>query len=757
MKSISAQIAAAILLATALAGCASDETTNSDTFSQLEVNLIIGNTDVTAVSFDLVCDGGFTLSGQFNVNDEQDPPIWSVIMDVPVGDCSLTLTAFNEQGEPLCIGGPEDFTVVEGETVKVNIVLACEGDGSDPLGNVEVDATFEEVEANNCPRLHLLNAVPDEVPAEGTAVSVLVSDKDGDVLTTALTATGGSFVDPASQSTTYTCDDATGTQTMFVTVSDGETACDKSTSFDVTCPGDNNLCEGKTCDAGNQCVAAECNEATGDCETSNVGSGVGCELGELTTNGGFELGNLEGWTLFCDGPNNGSCEATDAEANGGSYSGRVVTAGAPANPLIKQANVGVGLVEANSEITISFDVKGSAGPGGVVFAELISEFSGGGGTLENLATFEPPSEWTNRTFTTNTGGDVGGGVTLQLVAVCGAVQDCIVDVYFDNVSIVYGSGAGTCDGQGTCVPSVECSVPGDCPDDGNECTDAVCDAGTCGTSNNTNVCDGENGTCSAGVCVPNAECSAPGDCPDDGNECTDPVCDAGACGASNNTNVCDGGNGTCSAGVCEPNAEVVYSQNFESLDQASTTALGDVGFLVFGNVYEGMTDTVIAFYGTFPAPNNPASAAFSLIAAGEGGAAQGAQQVVIISDYNNQTEMLAGNNVEALTFQERTIVAGDVGKTLTFSFQAKLGDIGGSSEAYAFIKTLAPPTFDQTNLVTVDTTSTPATWVTYTLSLDIIAPLVGQILQFGFSATATNNEPSGVFYDNLVVTTAPTP
>jgi exo-beta-1,3-glucanase (GH17 family) len=66
-------------------------------------------------------------------------------------------------------------------------------------------------------------------------VTVLVSDKDGDVLTTALTATGGSFADPALQSTTYTCDDASGTQTMFVTVSDGETACDKSTSFEVEC------------------------------------------------------------------------------------------------------------------------------------------------------------------------------------------------------------------------------------------------------------------------------------------------------------------------------------------------------------------------------------------------------------------------------------------------------------------------------------------------------------------------------------------
>ena len=234
MKHLSVVTTAVMLVATALAGCAS-ETTSSDNFSQSEVNLIIGNTDVTAVSFDLVCDGGFTLSGQFNVNDEEDPPVWSVIMDVPVGDCSLTLTAFDDQGAPLCMGGPKDFTVVEGETVKVNMVLTCEVDGGDPLGNVNISATFEDVEGNNCPRLHFLNAVPDEVPAEGSAVTVLVSDRDGDVLTTALTATGGSFADPTAQSTTYTCDDASGNQTISVTVSDGEAACDKSQSFEVQC------------------------------------------------------------------------------------------------------------------------------------------------------------------------------------------------------------------------------------------------------------------------------------------------------------------------------------------------------------------------------------------------------------------------------------------------------------------------------------------------------------------------------------------
>jgi exo-beta-1,3-glucanase (GH17 family) len=218
MKHLSVVTTAVMLLATALAGCAS-ETTGSNATGGVEVNLIIGNTDVTAVNFEVVCDSGMTLS---------------TIMDLSPGDCTITLIALDDAGAVLCTGS-KDFTVLVDQTITVDVVLTCEGDGEDPLGNVNVSATFEEVEGNSCPRLHFLNAVPDEVPAEGSAVTVLVSDKDGDVLTTALTATGGSFADPAAQSTTYTCDDATGGQTISVTVTDGDAACDKSKSFEVEC------------------------------------------------------------------------------------------------------------------------------------------------------------------------------------------------------------------------------------------------------------------------------------------------------------------------------------------------------------------------------------------------------------------------------------------------------------------------------------------------------------------------------------------
>ncbi len=44
------------------------------------------------------------------------------------------------------------------------------------------------------------------------------------------------------------------------------------------------------------------------------------------------------------------------------------------------------------------------------------------------------------------------------------------------------------------------------------------------------------------------------------------------------------------------------------------------------------------------------------------------------SDYANQ-DHAQGRLIEANTFQERTILAGDVGTTIIFSFDAKRGNI----------------------------------------------------------------------------------
>lgn len=190
-----------------------------------------------------------------------------------------------------------------------------------------------------------------------------------------------------------------------------------------------------------------------------------------------------------------------------------------------------------------------------------------------------------------------------------------------------------------------------------------------------------------------------------------------------------------------------YSQDFETLIQTDTSALANDGWIVYGNVYDPAMNYLYG-YGTFPAPND--GFAFCQIDLLQGGVEQGLQQLVVFSDYNN-ADHANSNWVESNTFQEQPIEAGDVGQTWKFSFDAKLGNIEGTSTALAFIKTIDPANgWATTNFVTVDMTSIPVEWYRYEISLFIDAGLEGQLIQFGFSNTATLYLGSGIFYDNVV-------
>ncbi|MBW2160165.1 MAG: hypothetical protein JRH14_09410, partial [Deltaproteobacteria bacterium] len=349
---------------------------------------------------------------------------------------------------------------------------------------------------------------------------------------------------------------------------------------------------------------------------------------------------------------------------------------------------------------------------------------------------------------------------------------------------------GTCDGQGSCVA---CTQDSDC-EDNNACTDNACVVGECNfTNNDNNQCSvgGLLGSCNAGTCE---GLCAPDTCSDNGIECQTDVCDpadgscnpqddgintgcdlggspgvcddAGTCVACNMDSQCASGE-TCVNNVCEGSSLVCeYVQDFESLDQTSGTALSEDGWIVFANVFAPDGLTYLYGYGTNPAPNG--TGGFCSVALGEGGVDQGDQQLVIYSDYDNGDQAV-GNRIEANTFHERAITAADVGQTLTFSFDAKRGNINSATDpkcipgdpevspnlpcdstALAFIKTLDPAAgYATTNFITEDTTALPDAWNRYSLTLVIDAGLVGQLLQYGFSATASNYEPSGNFYDNV--------
>jgi len=282
----------------------------------------------------------------------------------------------------------------------------------------------------------------------------------------------------------------------------------------------------------------------------------------------------------------------------------------------------------------------------------------------------------------------------------------------------------------------------------NLCEDVECDDGDACTDDR---CEYVDGTCDF----------APVVCDDD-SDCTEDTCNPTiGCehAAAANGTPCRGGEWTCQDGSCAG-----YTQDFESLDQLSPTALSDDGWIVFGKVFAPDGTTYLYGYGSFPAPNN--TGGFSGIALEQGDPDQGEQQLVIISDYLGLDAQIAGNRVEAQTYRERTITAEDVGKTVTLSFDAKRGDINDpgaqgcidttnppcDSTADAYLMTTDPNAGDRiTNLVEEDTTAIPGVWARYSISLEIDPDLVDQLLRVGFSATASNFEPSGVFYDNVLV------
>jgi hypothetical protein len=144
-----------------------------------------------------------------------------------------------------------------------------------------------------------------------------------------------------------------------------------------------------------------------------------------------------GWNGFTtNGVNN--VVATTDNPFAGTFAAQL-TAILPASTTgLKNANVGIGEVAADSEVTISFWARGSGDNGGVAFAEFFSEIAGGGTSSSEILGGGPlalTSDWQLFEFTTTTGSDVSGGVTLQFVAVTGGAPGSFSQLFIDNISI----------------------------------------------------------------------------------------------------------------------------------------------------------------------------------------------------------------------------------------------------------------------------------------------------------------------------------
>lgn len=172
--------------------------------------------------------------------------------------------------------------------------------------------------------------------------------------------------------------------------------------------------------------------------TAGQASAVPTEVGN--SNRGFEAGDTSDWAIFIGGTQ--TFEAiNDGTAQEGSFYGRIVNTDAPSAATVKQANLAEGLLTPGAAVEISFYARGSATLGGVQFAEVFSEVSGGGtssSAFVNGGPLFPPSatEWTLYTYSGVLGPDVSGGVTLQFNAAAGADAGSSSILEIDNISVV---------------------------------------------------------------------------------------------------------------------------------------------------------------------------------------------------------------------------------------------------------------------------------------------------------------------------------
>jgi hypothetical protein len=198
-------------------------------------------------------------------------------------------------------------------------------------------------------------------------------------------------------------------------------------------------------------------------------------------------------------------------------------------------------------------------------------------------------------------------------------------------------------------------------------------------------------------------------------------------------------------------SQIVYSSDFEALNAGSSTALTDNSWMAYANVYNS---SGVFLYGYASTPPNGGNG-FWAVTTNQAGSQQGIQGLSVYGDYYNQSAQTAGNLVEANVFQQFVIFSEDAG-SYAFRFDTKAGNLQSPSKAQAFIKVLDPSNnYATVASSTLDTSTLPGNWGTYSIRLNLEESMDGMILQIGFSATSSYNVASGVFYDNLSFGIAP--
>ena len=151
---------------------------------------------------------------------------------------------------------------------------------------------------------------------------------------------------------------------------------------------------------------------------------------ELISNGDFETGDLTDWLQF----QNTAAQSVSAGVL------RINNTTAGSGSIIKQERIHGGLLTANDNVTLTFDYRGTLGPGAVINLGLFSETTAGPVSKSdrfNIATLDPdPSVWNTYSNTFTLGPNVSDGISFEISVATAAFAGSEADLYFDNISIM---------------------------------------------------------------------------------------------------------------------------------------------------------------------------------------------------------------------------------------------------------------------------------------------------------------------------------
>jgi cysteine-rich repeat protein len=222
--------------------------------------LAVSSVQVSEVHYKIAIPERGALEGTLPV--AADGTISGVVSEVPASaDVLVSLSAATRDGGTC--SGEGTVTVVAGETTGVSIVLQCRLPNGTPVttGSIEINGTL-----NVCPQVTAAAADPASTESS-SALTSSATDLDGDMLTSAWSATSGSFADPSAANTSYTCA-SSGEQTLTVTVDDGR-GCTHAKTVTVTCSAVTPPAPSAVCGNGAQ-------EGSEGCDDGNTTAGDGC-------------------------------------------------------------------------------------------------------------------------------------------------------------------------------------------------------------------------------------------------------------------------------------------------------------------------------------------------------------------------------------------------------------------------------------------------------------------------------------------------